>query len=281
MAGTTDFIDVTSADYQLEEKWSQQCTVARMKNLVFANNVDSSFKSELQRGQKLWIGKITHPTARAKTENNAITYETVVETGASITINKYYYTAIALEDVVKPMVAVNVLDKYVPGLSYGVHLQEDSDLAALIDDGTITQTVGTMGTDVTYDNLIRSDQHLNDANVPAEGRFIIASPACKAGWLKLDHFVNKDYSDLRTGLVGTWLGQYPIYFTTNTNGDNTNGHDNVMMHKSAIMFIQQIQPVVKTDWDIDYFCAKVAALETYGMTINTQFVNCAVWMKGA
>jgi len=279
MASTTDFIDVTSADYYLEEKWSQQVTMARTKNLVFAENVDRSFESELKRGQILYIGNITQPTARAKSENTAITYETVVETGTTITISTFYYTAVALEDVVKPQVAINVLDKYVPGLSYGVHLQEDSDLAGMIDSGTITQEVGTLATELTHDNLIRADQYLNDANVPAESRFIIASPAQKAGWLKLDHFVHKDYADLRTGLIGNWLGQYPIFITTNTDGTNAAGHDNVMMHKEAIAHVAQIKPAVRSWWDGDYQCVKMSCLTTYGSTIRR--ADHAVWMKGA
>ena len=276
--GSTEFIDVTTADYYLEEKWSQQVTMERKKNLVFAENVDRSFEGELKRGQKIWIGNITHPTARAKSANSAITFETVTETGTSITISTYYYTALALEDVIKPMVAINLLDKYVPGLSYGVHLQEDSDLAAIIDDGTITQSVGTLAVDLTYDNLIRADQYLNDANVPADQRMIIASPACKAGWMKLDHFINKDYGDLTKGLLGSWLGQYPIYITTNTDGSNAAGHDSVMMHKQAIAHITQIKPAVRTWWDGDYQCVKMSCLTTYGSTVRR--ADHAVWLKG-
>ena len=279
MASTTDFIDVTSADYQLEEVWSQRVTMERMKNLVFGEQVDRQFESELKRGQKLWIGNITQPTARSKTENGAITFETVTETGTSITIGSFYYTAIALEDVVKPMVAVDLLSKYVPGLAYGVHLQEDSDVAALIDDGTITQTVGTLAVELTYDNLIRSDQYLNDANVPQENRMIISSPAQKAGWLKLDQFTHRDYSDLRTGLIGNFLGTYPIFITTNTDGTNPAGHDSVMMHKEAIAHVSQIKPAVRSWWDGDYQCVKMSCLTTYGSTIRR--ADHAVWMKGA
>ena len=279
MASTTDFIDVTSADYQLEEVWSQRVTMERMKNLVFGEQVDRQFESELKRGQKLWIGNITQPTARSKTENGAITFETVTETGTSITIGSFYYTAIALEDVVKPMVAVDLLSKYVPGLAYGVHLQEDSDVAALIDDGTITQTVGTLAVELTYDNLIRSDQYLNDANIPQENRMIISSPAQKAGWLKLDQFTHRDYSDLRTGLIGNFLGTYPIFITTNTDGTNAAGHDSVMMHKEAIAHVSQIKPAVRSWWDGDYQCVKMSCLTTYGSTIRR--ADHAVWMKGA
>jgi hypothetical protein len=276
--GATEFIDITTADYFLEEVWSQKCTIYREKKLVFAQNFDRQFESELKRGQKIWIGNITAPTATAKTANTALTYETVTETGTALTIDTYYYTAIALEDVIKPMVAVDLLNKYIPGLSYGLGLQEDSDLAALIDDGTITQTVGTLASGLSYDNLVRSDQYLNDADAPEDGRFIIISPAEKANFLKMDEFINRDYADIRNGIVGSWM-TYPIFVTSNTNGTNAAGHDNVMAHTEAIAHVSQIKPMVKSFWDIDYFCAKMAALTTYGSAIRR--ADHAVWMKGA
>jgi|TARA_Y100000310_G_scaffold81946_1_gene78563 hypothetical protein len=276
--GATEFIDLTTADVYLEEKWSQTLTVAREKKLVFAQNVDRQFEGELKKGQILRIGNITQPTATAKSANTALTYETVTETESTITINTYYYTAVALEDVIKPMVSVALLEKYVPGLAYGLGLQEDSDLAALIDDGTISQTVGTLGTELTYDNLVRADQYLNDANVPDDDRVIIISPAQKAGFLKMDEFINRDYQDIRNGILGSWMN-YPIFVSSNTNGSNAAGHDCVMMHKECIAHVSQIKPQVKSFWDIDYFCAKMAALTTYGSTIRR--ADHGVWLKAA
>lgn len=276
--GVTEFIDITTADVYLEEKWSKKATIAREKRLVFATSVDRQFEAELKRGQILHIGNITQPTARSKSVNTAISYETVTETEKNITINTYYYTAIALEDVIEPMISINIVEKYLPGLGYGLGLQEDSDLAALIDDGTITNSVGTLATGLTYDNLVRGDQYLNDADVPQEDRCIIISPAEKANMLKMDQFINKDYSDIRTGILGAWMS-YPIWVSNNTNGTNAAGHDNVMMHKECIAHVSQIQPKVRTFWDIDYQCAKMTALTTYGSVIRR--ADHGVWLKGA
>ncbi|KKL57250.1 hypothetical protein LCGC14_2237270 [marine sediment metagenome] len=275
--GTTDFIDISSADVFLEEKWSQQSTIARMKKLIFGQYVDRSFEAELRKGQILRIGNITQPTGRAKGENTAITYETVSEGEVTITINNFYYAAIALEDVVEPMVSVSLLDRYVPGLGYAVGLLEDDDIAGLVDTGTL-HTVGTLGTGLTHTNLLRADQYLNDSDVPDDNRFIIISPAERANLLELDQFVHKDYADLRSGLIGSWL-QYPIYVSNNCDGSNSTGHDNVMMHKECIAHIAQIKPMVKAFYDIDYFAAKMATLTTWGNTIRR--ADHGVWMKGA
>jgi len=274
----TEFIDLATADKFLEEVWSTKCVVARESKLYFAPNVNRGFEAELLRGQILRVQHISDLAARSKTANTAITFETVTETESTITIGTYVYAAYALEDVIKPMVNVSKIELYVGKVGYALAKNEDSALAALIDDGTITQSVGTLATDITYDNLVRGDQYLNDADAPEEGRVIITSPASKAGFLKQDNFINKDYTDNRNGVLGSWMG-YPIFVTTNTDGSNSAGHDSVMMQKECIAHISQIKPVVKTFWDINYFCGKVAALTTYGSTIMR--ATFGVWMKGA
>lgn len=275
--GTEEFIDLTTVDVYLEEKWSKYVTAARDQELVFAKNVNTEYKSDLKKGQILRIMNKSHLAARTKSANTAISFETVTETDATITINNYYYAAFALEDVVKPMVSVEQVNLYLPELGYALALQEDDNLAAFPDD--FSQTVGTLGVELTYDNLVRADQYLNDANAPQENRVIIISPAQKAGFLKLDQFIHRDYADIRKGLVGSWMGTYPILVSTNVEGTNAAGHDNCMMHKAAIGHITQLEPNVKSFWDINYFAAKFAALTTWGTTEIRD--DHGVFMRGA
>ena len=75
------------------------------------------------------------------------------------------------------------------------------------------------------------------------------------------------------------MGTYPIFVSTNVEGTNAAGHDNCMMHKSAVGHVSQIEPSVKSFWDINYFAAKFAALTTYG-SIEVRDDH-GVWMKGA
>lgn len=280
MASATDFIDISSADVYLMEVWSKMASVAREVKLVFAANVSRKEEAELKRGQVLHIGRISDLTATAKTENGAISYETTTETEDTLTIDTFTYAAFAIEDVVKPMISLNLVNAYMPKIGYALAKALDTEIAALIDNGTISQEVGTMATGLTYDNIVRADQYLNDGNTPEEDRCIIISNAEKANWLKMDQFINRDYQDIRSGLLGSVLN-YPIYVSNNTDGTNANGHDNVMMHKSAIMAAVQIQPDIKTAYDIDYLAAKVVGLQTSGTDFNEAYTSThAVYMKG-
>ena len=284
VAGTTEFIDLTTVDVFLMDVWSKMASHARQKKLVFAAAVDRTPEAELKPGQIYRRQRVSHLAARSKSANTAISYETVTESEDTLTINNYYYAAFAVEDVITPMVKINQIEAYMPEIGYALAKQEDDDLAALIDDGTITQTVGTLATGLTFDNYVRADQYLQDSESPEDDRAIIISHAEKANAIKQEQFINSQYIKLQegrsnTGLLGGILG-YPVFVTGNTNGSNAAGHDNVMLHKSAIFFAQQIAPKIATGWDQDYYCAKVSALETYGMAINQAYTDHAIWMKG-
>ena len=282
--GTTEFLDLTTVDVFLMEVWSQAVSRARGKKLVFAAHVDRTPEADLKPGQIYRRQRISHLAARSKSANTALSYETVTESEDTLTINNYYYAAFAVEDVITPMIKVDQIAAYMPEVGYALAKQEDDDLAALIDDGTITQSVGTLATGLTYDNYVRADQYLQDAEAPEDERVIVISHAEKANALKQDQFINSQYVKLQeggsnTGLLGGILA-YPVFVTGNTNGSNAAGHDSVMMHKSAIFMAQQIAPVVEVSRDADYKCAKVSALETYGLAICQAYTDHAVWLKG-
>ena len=239
---------------------------------------DRQFEGELQKGQILRIQNISDLAARAKATNTAISYETVTETEATITINQFYYAAYAMEDVIRPQVQMSKIDAYTSKIGYALGVSEDDYVAAFVDDGTLN-TVGTLATPLTYANLLRGDQYLNDANAPQQNRLIIISPAEKANFLGMDEFIHSDYAKVQgTTLIGSWMN-YPIYVSTNTEGSNAAGHDNFMGHKECIAEVTQQKPVVKAFWDIDYFCVKMAALTTYAGTIRR--ADHGVWLKGA
>jgi len=279
--GASEFIDITTADVFLGEVWAKDCTVEREEALVFGTRVDRDLQGQLQKGQIIRKQEISNLAARSKTANTAITYETVTETEGTLTVNQHYYAAFAVEDIIKVQSMQNLRERYQKKLGYALAEQEDAAYAALIDDGTITQTVGTLATGMSYDNIVRADQYLNDALVPADGRCIIASPAEKANFYKMPEFTNKDYNSgntIVTGKIGEILG-YPVFITTNVDGTNAAGHDNVMLHTECIAGVVQIQPKVKSDYDIDYLCDKVVAQQLYGQAIIR--ADHAVWIKGA
>ena len=277
-SGSTEFIDVTTADAFLAEIWSMEALIARESKLVFGKNINRDFQKEMSKGDTLHVPGISNMSARQKTAAAAVTYETATESNTDIVVDQYYYAAFAVEDIISVQQSQNLRARYAPKLGYALALQEDDSLAALIDD--FSQTVGTLNTDLTDDNLIRADQYLNDADVPEDGRVIIVSPAQKAGFLKMDKFVNKDYREggaVSTGKLGSIYG-YEIFVSTNVDGANGSGHDCALMHREAIAEITQMKPKAESARDIDYLCDKVVLSQLWG--VKEMRDTSGVWMKG-
>ncbi len=276
--GTSEFIDITTADVFLVELWSNFVVVAREANLVYGKLFTRQFEAELKKGQVLRIGNISDLAARQKSANTAITYETVTETEGTLTIDQYYYAAFAIEDIIKEQTKINFVEKYTEKLGYALALQEDDTLAGHVDN--FTQTVGTLATALEDDNIIRADQYLNDAKVPVKGRFIVISPAEKGNWLKMDKMSSKDYradSAVVSGILGDIYG-YKVFVSTNVEGDNSAGHDCCMAHPEAVGIVTQMKPKLESQRDIDYLCDKVVASELFGTAEIRD--DHGVWMKG-
>jgi N4-gp56 family major capsid protein len=282
--GATEFVDNTTADAFIPEIWSQEAIVAREKRTVFARLVNRVFEREMKMGDTIHVPSVTDLSARTKTANTAITYETQTETNTDITVSTHQYAAMAVEDITKVQANRDLFATYAGKIGYALDLAVDDVLAGLPDD--LTNTVGSLAVELTYDDLLRARQYLDDADVPEDDRVIVISPAQESGMLKLEHFINRDYTDgngTRRGMgergwVGTWMGM-PIYKTTNVEGTNAAGHDNAMFHKETFALVMQMMPRFESMRDIDYLVDKVASQQLYGTQEMRD--DHGVWMKGA
>ena len=287
MATATDFIDVTSAAAFIPELWATSVLAARENKLVYANLVNRTFEKEMRKGDTLHVGSIGNLAARSKTANTAITYETIVETNTDILVNTHEYAAIAVESIIEVQANRDMLAAYSGKLGYALALSVDDVLAGLVDN--FTQTVGTWAVENEWDDFIRADQYLNDADVPMEGRAITLSPAANAGMMKHDRFLSSDYgfvhgdgpptTMLERSYRKSLLSIYPIYMSVNVEGTNAAGHDNGVFQKESLALVMQLTPTVRHMYDIDYFADKVAVENLYGTKEMRD--NHGVWLKGA
>lgn len=284
--GTTEFVDSTTADVFIPEIWSQGAIVTREQRLVFAKLVDRRYEKDLKYGDIINVPTIDNLAARskAKATNAAITYEALTETNTQITVATWEYSAMAVESIVEVQANRDLFKAYAGKMGYALDLAVDDVLAGLPDDAT--NAVGALAVGLTYDDLLRARQYLDDANAPVDDRYIVVAPAEEANLMKLDHFINRDYSalvggstrDPDRGWFGTWLGM-PVYKSTNVEGSNAAGHDNAMFHREAYALVIQMKPKAHHMYDIDYFVDKVAIEQLYG----TQTMRNAhgVFMRGA
>lgn len=286
--GATEFIDSTTADQMIPEVWSPKMIVSREAAFNYARTVDLSYKPLLRMGDILNVPNVSSMTAQTKTKssNAATQYETLTDTVTQITVATWGYSALAVEEIVDVQAIADQAAVYAPKQGAALSKQVDDTLAGHPDD--FSNFVGTLASNLTFTNILRSIQYLDDADVDEEGRVIHVSPAEAVGLLQMKEYVHNDYSMLHgsgpatsaheRGYVTSFLG-VPIYKSTNVEGTNAAGHDNTIFQKEAIALILQKEPSSWTLKDPDFFVRKIAFSQIYGSAMMRN--DHGVWVKGA
>ena len=242
--GATEFVDKTISDGIFSpDKWAKEVLRATEANLVFAKNVNRQFEDAADVGKTVKVASIGNLAARAKSENTAITYETIAETAVTITLNVWDYAAVGIEDIIKVQSQVDTQSEYQKKIGYALAKDIDTQLAALV--SGFSQTQGTLGTLFTDDHVRRGVQYLDDADAPEDGRVIIMAPAAKNDKLALDRWSNSLYrggtagQQVSRGQIGNEIYGLTPYVTTNTKAQAGGQSDNTVMHKEAIGLVIQ------------------------------------------
>jgi hypothetical protein len=282
--GATEFVDKTIADGVFSpDIWSKRVLAATESNLVFAGLINRQFESDASVGKAVKIASIGNLAARAKTENTAITYETVTETVTTLTLNIWDYAAIGVEDIVEVQSNVNLRQQYERKMGYALAQDVDTKLAGGV--AGFSQVVGTLGTPFTDENVRRAVQYLDDADVPEEGRFVIMTPAEKNDKLGLDRWSNQLYrggsggEQVTRGRIGSEIYGLTPYVTTNLVKPSAGQGNNFVGHRDAYALVMQRQPKMHLFYDIDFFTWKVASEQIFGHgELRDAF---GVWLRGA
>ena len=238
-------------------------------------------------GDTIHVGNISNlGAARSKSANSAITYETVTETNTDITIATHEYQAMAIEDVAAVQANRDSLQDYAGKMGYSLALAVDDVLAGLVDNLSSSTAVGTLAVENTDDELLSARQALLDADVPLNDVCWIFSPAAETGLLKMDRFVHADYGAVHgspgSAVDEAYTGSYyriPALVSSNVEGTNAAGHDNVLLHRQTLALVMQMKPKMRAQYDIDYLTDKVAVQQLYGTKEMRE--DHGVWVKGA
>ncbi len=282
--GTTEHIDVTTADIFIGENWSKQYIIAREKLLIFSPTFTHKYQADLKMGDTVHIPLVSNLTAQTKntSSNAAVVFETVTETQVNLIINTWRYNGIAVETYTASLTNSDLMMAYAPKQAYAIAEAFDAALAAFVDDFG-TNIVGTLNQDLTYEDLLLARQYLGDSLAPFMNRHICISPAQEAGFLKIDQFISGEYDRLATltasqaAAIGTWMG-VPVHVSTNVEGSNAIGHDNSFHHEEAVGWAMSLEPTVHRMFDINYIANKVVIEQGDGAIELRD--NHGVWARG-
>jgi hypothetical protein len=282
----TGNITVTTAANFIPELWSPDCRVATEANLVMAKLVNRQFEGLIkQYGDTVHVGDISNLTVRAKAADTDVSFETITEGKFDLTINKHYYAAFKVEDIVKIQSIVDLRAKYAEKVGYALAKQIDSDLLGLYSD--LSQSVGSAGVDITDANLRRAIQYLDDADAPAGERFLVIKPSQMNALLGIDKFVRADAVGYLAGMSPIVTGKLQggnfnpaevkgffgviygvnVYVSTNvaTSGTSPISTHNLLFHRDAFALAMQEEIRTQADYNIRSLATEVVADCLYGV----------------
>ena len=261
--------------------WRDEVIAARENNLVAAE-LFRRINHVAKKRDSIHIPTISNPTTSEKRASTQVTLTAVSETDNVITLDKHYQVSYLFEDFAMVQSAYDLRKYYTQKAGYALALQIDDDVAALeasISDTTPDHWIEGDGTDaakgssaavsLTQDGLLVAIRLLDEANVPEEGRFLIASPKCKAQLLSIDAFTLYQNigrtKEIQKGQFGEIYG-VKVFVTNNLHSDNS-VNVSCLGHPDAIVSVIQKDVRVQAQYLQDYLATLLTCDVIYGVKI--------------
>ncbi|MGH2362441.1 MAG: hypothetical protein ACRDGM_18105 [bacterium] len=260
MAGTTGITPI--ANY-LPTVWAAELSSAAQAKTMLSDQVDRSYEAVLKFGKAVTIPDQSNPAVRMKTEDTTATWANIVETNQTVTVNRQAYVAYIVEDIAEIQSKYDVRAGYTDKAAYSLAAFVEGDLTsglASLGSG-FSGVFGTLGSDVSEDDLINAKGSLDGADVPDENRFMWVSPGLYNTLLKIDKFSRSTYvgqasaeNAVKRGQVGEIYGM-PVFKSTLVYNNPSGGAAalqsyNWMCHKRGVALIMQQSPTIHMQWII-------------------------------
>ncbi|WP_405019558.1 phage capsid protein [Kitasatospora sp. NBC_00070] len=238
------------------EVWSAKLLVASRKALVYGGPlvINRDYEGDISdSGDIVRITSISDPTVATYTPNSTvITPEELTDAQRTLPIDQSKYFAFKVDDVDKRQAKGDVMTEAMSRAAYRMADTQDQFIAGLYTGIQSANVLGSTGAPINtftaatdaYDKvLVPLRTKLAKANVPTQGRFLVATPEFMASLLLDGRFIKANEAGtpdaLRNGLVGRAAG-FTIF--ESNNAPVPSGDTQVILAgvNSAITFADQI-----------------------------------------
>ncbi len=237
----------TDTNLFIPKIYSNKVEEAVKSNLVAWGAIDSSWQSELAKGDILYIPKSNTVTAtEVVVGTKGTTLNPLNTTGVTLTINQWYEAPVDIDYMSIRQKGADPEGVASTEAGYAINVRMDTAVCTLFSSlgGYSTSAYGTDGQTLTDDILLYLVETLDESNVPRDGnRSLIIDPAALIDMLKIDKFIASQYVNIGAVTNGE-IGKSPIYSCTVRVTNNlvaaTTGNYACMLHKKAIAGAAQI-----------------------------------------
>ena len=221
----------------IPEVWSARILDKLEASLVYVNLMNRDYEGDIaQYGDTVHIASIGDVTIKDYERNQDIDApEELSTTDTTLVIDQAKYYNFGVDDVDKAQARADLMDRYAANAAYGLAKTADQYASGLLKAGTLAgsdaETFGSDGAPISltdpakaYEMLVDLQILLDNANVPAQGRWVVVPPAFKGLMEKDDRFVKTGSAQSENRLARGFSGQaagFDIF--TSTLVPNTSG----------------------------------------------------------
>lgn len=256
----------------IKEVWSNRVVEAAKDNLVCWDAFDTSWETELKKGDILNIAKINTVTATEVTVGSKASALNPFNTSAgTITINQWYEAPVDIDTMSILQTHIDMEGQAANEAAYAVKVNMDSYVASLFSScnaGTAA-VYGSDGQTLTDDILLDLLETLMENDIPQDDRLeLVLDPSGLVDIMKIDKFISQQYGTVGPVKNGK-IGKSPIYNcmvrVTNNLTATTTGAYGIMAHRTALGGAAQILPeYVWREWYKELHQIRFQAEVLYG-----------------
>jgi len=232
------------------EVWSARLLVGVRTRLVYAQPgvVNRDYEGDIEEaGDTVRITSISDPTIGTYTANSTvITPEELTDAQRTLVVDQSKYFAFKVDDVDKRQAKGNVMPEAMSRAAYQLAKVTDSYVANLYTQAAAANQLGTVSVttaDLAYTQIRLLKLRMDEADIPEEGRYLVAPPWFFSLLLDNNKFLDASASGstepLRNGFIGRALG---FNLAQSNQAPNPTGDDFVVQAgvPQAISYADQI-----------------------------------------
>ena len=202
-------VTTTTSAALIDEVWSPELNRAVELDTVIAALFEDKSSAMKSHGDVYHLPSRHNLTANTKAAGTDATAEVITEVDQTFTVSLQQIVAQTIEDIASVQSRYDLRAEYTMAASYALARAQDVAASALFDDNT-TQTVGVLGSELSYSNWLTARKYLRDS--AAKGKLVaVIPPGTYNGLLKQNQFTNALYNGdtegmaVREAKVGTIL----------------------------------------------------------------------------
>jgi hypothetical protein len=230
--------------------FSKQVAEVMHNNLVCYNLVNSEFRSELVKGNILYIPKSQVSAAAEVVVGTMATSHTspLSASPVTLTIDQWYESVVPVDDMTAQQTQGDIFAIAKRETAYALAKVIDTSINTLFSTLNGSTVIGADGVAISDDVLLSAWETLMEADVPPEQIALIVDPSAVVDFFKQEKMINQMYGT--QGAVTNGFKGYhkvygiPVYMTNNLVAASTGSYA-AMLHKDAIACVAQDEPSSK------------------------------------